>query len=122
MARAKTAAARRDLVATLTAFTARTIADAYRRFLPPVDEVVVSGGGAHNRFLLERLSEDLGGVRVVTSAAHGIDPDFKEAIAFALLGWARLLGVANTCPAATGASHAVVAGAVWPGERVPLTP
>jgi len=112
--RAPTSDARRDLVSTLTAFTARSIADAYRRFLPPLDEVVVSGGGAHNRFLLARLAADLPGVPVVTSDARGVDPDFKEAVAFALLGWAHLAGRANTCPEATGASHAVVAGAVWP--------
>jgi anhydro-N-acetylmuramic acid kinase len=44
-----------------------------------------------------------------------VDPDFKEAVAFALLGWAFLLGRPNTVPAATGARRAVVAGAFWPG-------
>lgn len=117
LARAKTPRAKRDLVATLTAFTARSIADAYRRFLPPVAEAVVSGGGAHNRTLLRHLAEALPGTDVVTSDARGIDPDFKEAVAFALLGWAHLAGIPNTVPAATGARHAVVAGALWPGRR-----
>jgi anhydro-N-acetylmuramic acid kinase len=116
LARARTARARRDLVATATAFTARSIADAYRRFLPPVGECVVSGGGARNRTLLRALAEAMPSVRVVTSADRGIDPDFKEAVAFALLGWAHLAGRANTVPAATGARHAVVAGALWPGR------
>jgi anhydro-N-acetylmuramic acid kinase len=114
--RARTASAKRDLVATLTAFTAVSIAHAYARFLPPVDEVVVSGGGARNRAVLDLLRAVLEGVDVVTSDARGIDPDFKEAVAFALLGWAHLEGRPNTCPSATGASHAVVAGAVWPGR------
>lgn len=116
LARARTARARRDLVATLTAFTARSIADAYRRFLRPVDECFVSGGGAHNRTLLRHLAEALPGTRVRTSAAAGVDPDAKEAVAFALLGWAHLAGLENTVPAATGARRPVVAGAVWPGS------
>jgi anhydro-N-acetylmuramic acid kinase len=119
LARAKTAKARRDLVATLTALTAQSIADAYARFLPRVDECVVSGGGVHNATLLRHLRDALGGTPVVSSAARGVDPDFKEAIAFALLGWAHLRGLANTVPAATGAAHAVVAGAVWPGAGGP---
>src|SRR5207249_2790421 len=118
--RAKTAKARRDLVATLTAFTASSILVAYDAFLPPVDEVVVSGGGARNRTLLAHLARGVaerGRGVVVTSAARGIDPDFKEAVAFALLGWAHRLGIPNTVPAATGARRATVAGAVWPGRR-----
>jgi anhydro-N-acetylmuramic acid kinase len=115
--RARSAAARRGLVATLTAFTAESIADAYRRFLPRPSSCVVSGGGAHNRALLARLARALPGVEVVTSAARGVDPDFKEAVAFALLGWACLRGVPNTEPGATGARAPVVAGAVWPGGR-----
>lgn len=112
--RARGAAARRDLVATLTAFTAATIADAYRRFLPPVDLCVVSGGGARNRTLLRDLAARLPGTEVVRSDAVGVDPDFKEAVAFALLGWAHRRGVPNTVPAATGARRAVVGGARWP--------
>jgi anhydro-N-acetylmuramic acid kinase len=103
-------------VATLTALTARSIADAYRRFLPAVSECVVSGGGVHNATLLRFLREALPGVEVVTSDRRGVDPDAKEAVAFALLGWAHLRGVPNTVPRATGARHAVVAGAVWPGR------
>jgi anhydro-N-acetylmuramic acid kinase len=107
-------------VATLTAFTAASILVAYDAFLPPVDEVVVSGGGARNRTLLAHLSRGLterGRGTVVRSDARGVDPDFKEAVAFALLGWAFLRGVANTVPEATGARRAVVAGALWPGGR-----
>ena len=115
LARARTPRARRDLVATLTAFTAVSIADAYRRFLPPVAECVVSGGGAHNATLLRRLAAALPGTEVVSSAARGIAPDAQEAVAFALLGWAHLAGLPNTVPAATGARHAVIGGAVWPG-------
>jgi anhydro-N-acetylmuramic acid kinase len=116
LARARTARAKRDLVATATAFTARSVADAYRRFLPAVAECVVSGGGAHDTTLLRWIAGALPGVRVVTSAARGVDPDAKEAVAFALLGWAHVMGRPNTVPAATGARRAVVAGALWPGS------
>jgi anhydro-N-acetylmuramic acid kinase len=114
LARASSSRAKRDLVATLTAFTAASVADAYRRFLPAVDEVVVSGGGARNATLLAEVARRLPGTTVVSSDARGVDPDFKEAVAFALLGWAHLAGIPNTCPEATGAARAVVAGAVWP--------
>jgi anhydro-N-acetylmuramic acid kinase len=122
--RAKTPRARRDLVATLTAFTAESIADAYRRHwkgpkgsrdLAEVAECVVSGGGAHNKTLLARLRAAMPGTDVVRSDARGVSCDFKEAVAFALLGWAHRRGIENTVPAATGARHAVVGGAVWPG-------
>ncbi|MBL9086943.1 MAG: anhydro-N-acetylmuramic acid kinase [Planctomycetia bacterium] len=116
LARARSARAKRDLVATLTAFTAASIADAYRRFLPPVHRCLVSGGGAHNLALLARLREELPGTEVATTAAVGIDPDFKEAVAFALLGWAHRRGRPNTVPAATGARREVVGGATWPGR------
>lgn len=114
LARVHTRRAAIDLVATLTAFTARSIADAYRRLLPPVDECVVSGGGVHNATLLRFLREAMPQTAVVSSAERGVDPDFKEAIAFALLGWAHVRGATNTVPAATGARHAVVGGAIWP--------
>jgi anhydro-N-acetylmuramic acid kinase len=117
LARARTARSKRDLVATVTSFTAQSVADAYRRFLPPVAECVVSGGGAHDATLVRWIAAALPGVRVVTSDARGVDPDAKEAVAFALLGWAHLEGQVNTVPAATGARRAVVAGARWPGAR-----
>jgi anhydro-N-acetylmuramic acid kinase len=119
--RARTPRARRDLVATLTAFTAASILVAYDAFLPPVDEVVVTGGGARNRALMDALRRGLaerGRGVVVPAADRGVDPDFKEAVAFALLGWAFLAGRPNTVPAATGARRATVAGAFWPaGSR-----
>jgi anhydro-N-acetylmuramic acid kinase len=116
--RARTPRERRDLVLTLTAFTAASIADAYARYLPRVDECVVSGGGVHDLALMGLLAAALSPrrTRVVSSAKRGVHPDFKEAVAFALLGWAHARGEENTCPAATGASRAVVAGAVWPGR------
>lgn len=106
-----------ELIATLTELTARSIADAYARWVLPrgVDEVVVTGGGARNPTLMARLAALLAPLPVVDGAALGVDPDAKEAVAFALLAWAHLHGVPANVPAATGASGPRVLGSLTPG-------
>lgn len=108
-----------DLVATLTAFTAASIADAYARWLPPVDEVVLGGGGVHNPALVAHLCARLAPVPVRTHAEFGIPDDAKEAIAFALLGHATLLGRCASLPAATGAARGAILGKIVPAGRKP---
>ncbi|WP_227378660.1 anhydro-N-acetylmuramic acid kinase [Haladaptatus halobius] len=99
-----------DVVATATALTARSIADAYRRFLPRApDEVVVSGGGAFNPTLVGMLDAEVD-APVRTIDEYGVGADAKEAVAFALLAAAALDGVPNNVPNATGASRPVVMG------------
>ncbi len=97
-----------DLVTTATAFTARSIADAYRRFLGPVDEVIVGGGGVRNPVLMHMLADGLPGVQVHTHEAVGINSDAKEAIAFALLANDCILGLPTNIPGATGGHPAVL--------------
>lgn len=107
-----------DLLATLTRFSARSVADAYDRFLPvgEIDEVVLTGGGALNPSLVGALREELAPVPVLTGeAALGIDPDAREAAAFALLAWARLGGIPGNVPAVTGAIGPRVLGAIHDG-------
>ncbi len=105
-----------DLLATATAFTAASIADAYRRFLPArPDQVVLAGGGCHNRTLVGMLRTFLEGSTILTTADFGIDPDAREAVSFAILAWATIRGVANNVPAATGAKQSVVLGKIIPG-------
>lgn len=101
-----------DLVATATAFTAHAIADAYRRFLGPVDEVIVGGGGARNPTLMRMLAAVLPGVRVVDHEAVGINSDAKEAIAFALLANDCILGLPTNVPGATGCRERAVLGKI----------
>jgi anhydro-N-acetylmuramic acid kinase len=110
------AAAWDDLLATLTAFTARSIADAVERWTPPAGEVLVSGGGASNPALMRALADALA-PRPVASAgvALGVDPDAKEAVAFAVLAWAFVRGVPGNEPAATGAGARRVLGSFTPG-------
>lgn len=108
-------AADADIIATLTRFTARTIANGIRDFAAgdaPVHEIIVSGGGAHNRTLLGFLREEFPDATVGPCDDYGISVDAKEAFCFALLAHATLRGVPNNVPSVTGARHAVVGGAI----------
>lgn len=107
-----------DLLATLAAFTAACIADAYRRWVAPcaIDEVVLAGGGALNPALVRAIAAALDPLPVRTGAdALGIDPDAKEAAAFALMAWAHLRGIPANVPGATGSSGPRVLGSLTPG-------
>ncbi len=103
-----------DAVATLTALTVRTVADAVRTAAPHARLLIASGGGARNAAILGGLRAQLGGVDVRTSDAFGIDPDAKEAIAFAVLGFATLRERAAGLPSVTGAAGPRVLGAIAP--------
>jgi anhydro-N-acetylmuramic acid kinase len=83
-----------DLVATLTALTAETIAASVKAYTSPgeVNELLVSGGGVHNQFLMALLAGLLPGYKVTSSADIGLDPDSKEALIFAVLANETLVG------------------------------
>ncbi|BAC09948.1 anhydro-N-acetylmuramic acid kinase [Thermosynechococcus vestitus] len=107
-----------DLLATLTEFTARSIVESYRQFLPQWPQrIFLCGGGAHNSFLRERLQVHLGDLPVETTAAAGIAVDAKEAIAFAILAYWHELGLPGNLPQVTGARQAVPLGQRWLGQR-----
>jgi len=72
-----------DMQATLTAFTARTIADAIQQHSNNCQEVLICGGGIHNQALLAELQNYLSPISIVSTEQHGIPPDWLEAIAFA---------------------------------------
>ena len=104
-----------DILATATALTAKTIADAYRRFLPAVpDEVILCGGGSHNRTLVQLLKQELENTTILTTDDFGIHPDAKEAVSFAILAWAAIKGITNNVPAATGANTNTITGKIIP--------
>lgn len=98
-----------DLLATLTALTAESVARAYRDFVPPVDDILVAGGGAHNRTLMAGLRARLGG-SVRSFEEVGWQSRDREALAFAVMAYYAWHGLPNTLPKATGARRAVVAG------------
>lgn len=107
-----------DVVATLTAFTARSIAEQYRRFLPVIpDEVVVGGGGTHNPTLMGMLRALLAPTPVRVHDDFGLPASQREAIYFALMGYEALHGRPNTVSACTGARHAVAMGKLVPGPN-----
>jgi anhydro-N-acetylmuramic acid kinase len=111
-----------DVQATLCEFTAATIADALRREQPDTAAVLACGGGVHNAQLMERLRAQLPGVRVESTAAHGLDPDFVEAAAFAWLAAQTLAGLPGNLPSVTGASGLRVLGSVHaPSPPLPGT-
>lgn len=103
-----------DLLATVTMLTVRTIAQAYRGHLPAVQEVILSGGGVHNATLLRWLQDALSPTPVVTIDRYGVDPDFKEAVAFAIIGAQTAWGRPGNLPAATGAQRPVILGDLTP--------
>lgn len=109
-----------DLIATITALTAHTIADAYRRFAPaPIGEIILAGGGSRNPTLVGMIANLLAPAPVLTHEALGIDSDFKEAMIFALLAHETWHNRPGSLPALTGASHPVVMGQITPGRNFP---
>lgn len=101
-----------DLIATLTEVTAWSIANHIVRYQPDTMQVIASGGGSRNGFLMERLAAHLYPITVVPSTNYGIDVDAKEAMAFAYLGYRTLHGFHSNIPSVTGASRAIVLGTV----------
>jgi anhydro-N-acetylmuramic acid kinase len=100
-----------DIIATATSLTARSIADAYRRFLPePIVEVLLSGGGAKNPTLVAMLEAELSPIAVRPFAERYFDGEAKEAVAFALLAHLRVTGQPANLPRATGARGPRVLG------------
>lgn len=109
-----------DLIATVTDFTAAAVCANYEQFIKPLiasaDEVdlFVSGGGAKNNFLMRRLQERLNGVEVYSAEKLGLNPDAKEAVCFALLGYETYRGRPGNVPSATGAAKKVILGKICP--------
>jgi anhydro-N-acetylmuramic acid kinase len=102
-----------DLLATLTRFTAETIARAYREHLPaPPDEIYLCGGGASNPTLRAHLTSLCAPVPVRDTDALGIPPKAKEAVAFAVLANETLFGHPGNVPRATGARGGRVLGKI----------
>ncbi len=99
-----------DILNTLTHYTAYTIAEAIKKYIDSSYQIILSGGGIHNKFLIRCLQHYLPNNSITSSSEFGIDPDFKEAIAFAFLGYLLLNEEPANVPSATGAKQAVFLG------------
>ena len=109
--------ANEDIIATLTAFTAESIVDSYKKHVIPkvnLKKVIIGGGGAHNKTLLSFIQKGLDGIEVLTQEDVGYSSDAKEAIAFAILGNETIHGNPSNMPSATGAKAHVILGNITP--------
>lgn len=106
----------KDIIATLTALTARTIAESYERFVYPnttINEVVIGGGGAYNPTLMDMLKKYLPRhILLKTHEDYNISNNYKEVMAFALLAYCTYYGIPNNLPSCTGADKRVVLGKI----------
>ena len=101
-----------DVAATLAEFTAITITDALKAYISENDEVMVCGGGVHNRHLMDRLRRHTR-MNVMSTADKGVDPDWVEGILFAWLAKQRIENRCGIIPSLTGAREATLSGAVY---------
>ena len=102
-----------NLLATLADLTALSIAQSIQKFAPKkVSEIVVSGGGALNPFLMKRLSQALSPIPVLSSESLGMPVMAKEAACFAWLAYRAFLRLPNNCPEATGARGPRILGKI----------
>lgn len=107
-----------DLFATAAHVSATTIADAVRRVVGSTNrsvQLLASGGGVHNQAIMSKLKAMLGpSVQLRSIDNFGINPEAKEAMAFAILGAATLDNEPGNLPSVTGASRPVVLGCITP--------
>ena len=103
-----------DVQATLLELSAVTIAEALRATQPGTTRLLACGGGVHNPVLLQRIAHQMPGVAVQSTAVHGLDPDYVEAMGFAWLARETLAGRPGNLPSVSGARGSRVLGAIYP--------
>jgi anhydro-N-acetylmuramic acid kinase len=106
-----------DIQATLLELTVITIADTIRGSSPYPKALLICGGGVHNQYLLESLQQKLSPLPVLSTAHHGINPDFIEAMMFAWLASQTLHQKPLNFTAITHASSAAIYGVVYPATE-----
>ncbi len=114
-----------DLIATATALTARSIGEAVRRFvapLGPVEQLIVAGGGAHNRTLMRMLKAQLPEIEVLNADQLAVDGDAVEAMAFAILAYEMIRGRPGNIPSVTGARCPAILGKLTLPPSLPPRP
>lgn len=103
----------RDLLATVTAFTAESLRYNIEEYLGPIDEMIIAGGGAKNDTLVKELKERTG-LQIKTSGDFGVPAEAKEALGFAILAYETHNGRSSNVPGATGARKFVQLGKISP--------
>jgi anhydro-N-acetylmuramic acid kinase len=102
-----------DLIATLTALTARSIADSCARLAGgsgSIDQLIATGGGSRNPMLMKMLRDQLKGVEVLSAEQLGVNAEAIEAMAFAILAYRMLRGEPGNIPSVTGARSPAILG------------
>jgi anhydro-N-acetylmuramic acid kinase len=104
-----------DMIATASELVVWSIWDGYQRFVKPhheIERMILCGGGAHNKYLLKRLSDLFYPVKVITSHGAGYNPDFVEAMIFALLANQAIDQVPGSLKKVTGAQKDAILGKI----------
>ena len=108
---------KKDIITTISEFTVHSICYNYFKFIKNFNKVIVSGGGSHNNYIMDRLKEELGCVYTLDELENSkIFSDAKEAFAFAILGYLTLNHLPGNVKSATGAKKSVILGDVSYGE------
>ena len=102
-----------DIQATLTELTTKTICMSLETIAPDINEVIICGGGIHNKFLIERLQKNAEKTSFCSSSKYGVDPDYMEAMAFAWLAMRTFEGKSGNIPTATAAIGERVLGGIY---------
>jgi anhydro-N-acetylmuramic acid kinase len=106
--------AAQDVMATLLALTASSVADALHAHAPGTTRLRVCGGGARNTALMAALAQRLPGVDLRDTEADGVAPEHVEAWAFAWLAQAFVERRPGNLPAVTGSAGPRILGALYP--------
>jgi len=101
-----------DVQATLCELTAQSITDAIKLYAPQTQQMIICGGGAHNKTLMVKLNE-LSPYPVASSETFGIHPNWVEAVAFAWLAQQTLNHQPGNLPSVTGANHSTLLGGIY---------
>ncbi len=104
----------KDVQATLSALTAKSITTHIEKYSPLTEEIILCGGGVHNLHLLETLQANLETIPLYSSEKYGVHPDWVEAMTFAWLAKQHLSQLPGNLPSVTGASKAAILGCVYP--------
>jgi anhydro-N-acetylmuramic acid kinase len=101
-----------DHLNTFTRFTAWSIAKNIKQFANSEANIIVTGGGRKNTYMMELLSEYLPNANIITKSLKKMPADIKEAMVFAFLAYLTLGGIPGNMPSVTGAERETILGSI----------